>query len=86
MDVQAPFSQDGSPSEGFWEEKDSLWPGITPWPLTRKEPFCAFIVSPLSQKGEQRSLNPLLKQALPFFVIAMTVTLTIAMTITLRCL
>ena len=28
--VHEPFSQDGSSSEGFWEEQDALWPGITP--------------------------------------------------------
>ena len=26
--VYAPLSQDGSQSEGFWEEQDQLWPGF----------------------------------------------------------
>ena len=29
--VRAYLSQDGSQSEGFWEEQDSLWPGIILW-------------------------------------------------------
>ena len=30
MGVHAPHSQDGYRSEGFWEEQDSLQPGIIP--------------------------------------------------------
>ena len=61
-----------------------------PLTLTHKKPFCAFIVSPLSENGAgRRSRDPLIlysNKILPFLVIAMTVTLTIAMTVTLRCL
>ena len=32
--AHTPVSQDGSQSEVFWEEQDSLWPGIFPWLLT----------------------------------------------------
>ena len=54
---------DGSWSDGFWEEQDSLWPSIIPWLLIHKEPFCMCVVSPLSQnRGWGRSLNPLFKQ------------------------
>ena len=63
LGVHAPLCQEGSWSEGFWEEQDSWWPGIIPWLFTYKESFCTCIVSPLSQKREEwRSLNPLLKQ------------------------
>ena len=56
-------SEDGSWSEDFCEEQDSLWSGFTPWLLTPKEPFCTCVASPLSPKwGECRSLNPLPKQ------------------------
>ena len=62
-DAQAPLNQDGSQSEGFWEEHASLWPSVIPWHLTPKEDFWTCVVSPLFQKrGEWRSLNPLLKQ------------------------
>ena len=45
--------------------------------------FLSMVVSPLSQKRwERRSLNHLLR-VLPIFVLAMTLTLTIATTITL---
>ena len=70
VDVQAPFSQDGSPSEGFWEEKDSLWPGIS-LDFDPQEAFlCIHSVSLVRKRGgeeKQRPLNPLLKQdfALP---------------------
>ena len=61
-----------------------------PLTLTHKKPFCAFIVSPLSENGAgRRSRDPLIlysNKILPFLVIAMTVTLTIAMIIALRCL
>ena len=64
LGVHTPLSQDGSQSEGFWEKRDSLWPGVIPWPLTHKEFFCTCVESPLSQKrGKQRYLNHLLKQA-----------------------
>ena len=43
----APLSQDGSRSEGFWEEPDSLWAGVV-LTFDAKEPFCACVVSPLS--------------------------------------
>ena len=57
------LSKDGSWSEDFHEEQDSLWSGIIPWLLTSKEPFCTCAASPLSPKwGECRSLTPLLKQ------------------------
>ena len=64
--AHAPLSQDGSWSEGFWEEQDSLWPGIILWLLTHKESFYACVVSPLSQKGENRDLLSLYSnRALP---------------------
>ena len=28
--ADAPISQDGSQSEGFWQEQGSLWPGMSP--------------------------------------------------------
>ena len=28
LGAHSPLSQDGSQSEGFWEDQDSLWPGI----------------------------------------------------------
>ena len=28
--ADAPISQDGSRSEGFWQEQGSLWPGMSP--------------------------------------------------------
>ena len=57
--AHSPLSQDGSQSEVFWKEQDSLWPGIIPSLLTHREPFCASAVSPLSQeRGEWRSFNP----------------------------
>ena len=59
LGVHTPLSQDGSQSEGFQEEQNSSWPGII---LTHKEPFCTCAVAPLSQGGDWRSLNPLLKQ------------------------
>ena len=63
LSVHAPLSQDGSRSEGFWEEQDSLWSGIVPWLLTHKEPFCTCVVPPSSRKwGEERSLNLFVKQ------------------------
>ena len=87
LGAHAPLSQDGSQSEGFWEEQGSLWPGVIPWLLTHKEPFCLCVVSSLSPKwGEQRSLNPWLKQDFAPLCPCMTITLIIAMTITLRCL
>ena len=50
-----PLSQDGSQSDGFWEEQDSLWPGDT---LTFD------LQGALSPKGGKwRFLNPLLKQS-----------------------
>ena len=30
MGAHAPLSQDGSQSSDFWEEQDSLWPGVLP--------------------------------------------------------
>ena len=81
------LSQDGFRSEGFWEEEGSLWPGIVPRLLTHKKPSCACLVSPLSQK--RGSSNPWIlfsHRVLPLFVLALTITLTIAMTVTLRCL
>ena len=39
------LSKDGSWSEDFHEEQDSLWSGIIPWLLTSKEPFCTLISS-----------------------------------------
>ena len=66
LSAHPPLGQDGSWSEGFWEEQDSLWPGIIPWLLTHKESFCACVVSPLSQKGENRDLLSLYSnRALP---------------------
>ena len=63
LGVHAPLCQDGSWSEGFWEEQDSWWPGIIPWLFTYRASFCMCIVSPLSPKKEGwRALNPLLKQ------------------------
>ena len=41
-------------------------------------------VSLVPKEGERRCLYPLLKQSLPFFVLAMAMTLIMAMTITLR--
>ena len=38
---------------------NSLWPGVIPWLLTHKEPFCTCVVSSLSPKREVcRSRNP----------------------------
>ena len=82
------LSQDGSWSEGFWEVQDSF---IMAWhyPLT-SDPQGAFLctcsVSFVQKRWEQRSLNPSLKQNFAPFVLAMTSTLTIAMTLTLGCL
>ena len=76
-----------SQSGVFWEEQDSLTPGFIPWLLTHKEPFCTCVVSLLSQK--KGSGDPLIfysNRILSIFVLAMTITLTIAMTLTLRCL
>ena len=43
--------------------------------------------APLSHKaGDWRALNPLLKQGFPLFVLALIMTLTLAVTITLRSL
>jgi len=53
LGAQAPLSQDGSWSDGFWEEQDSLWPGVILCLLAHKEPFCTSVVSPLSQKRGQ---------------------------------
>ena len=41
------LSQDGSQSEGFWEEQDSLWPGII-LTFDSRKPLCTCIESPLS--------------------------------------
>ena len=80
------LSEGGSWSEDFCEEQDSLWSGVIPWLLTPKEPFCTCVASPLSPKwGKCRSLNPLPKQGFAS-VLALNVTLTIALSITLRCL
>ena len=71
--IHTPLSQDGSWSEGFCEEQDSLWSGIFPWLLTHKKSFFTYLVSPLFQKmGDWRSLCPLLK-VLPLFILAMTI-------------
>ena len=59
------------------------------YPLTfaPKESFFAFVVSPFSQKGrEWTPLNYLPNRVLSLFVLAMIITLTPAITITLRCL
>ena len=70
VDVQAPFSQDGSPSEGFWEEKDSLWPGIS-LDFDPQEAFlCIHSVSLVRKRGgeeKQRPLNPLLKEGFALY-------------------
>ena len=49
---------DGSQSECFWEEQDSLWPGII-LTFDSKETFSACVVSPLSftQTGFYLSLS-----------------------------
>ena len=44
LSAHSPLNQDGSQSEGFWEEQDSLWPGIVSWVLTHKKPFCECVV------------------------------------------
>ena len=74
--AHAPLNQEGSLSEGFGEERDSLRSGLTPWLLTHKGPFSACLVSSLSQKRGRRSLNSLLRVLpLPLFVLAMIVSL-----------
>ena len=68
-------------------EQDALWPGIIPWLLTPKEPFCPGVVSPLSHKGGIG--DPLIlssTRVFPLFVLAVIITLTTAVTITLRSL
>ena len=41
----------------------TLWSGVIPWLLTDREPFCTCVVPPMSWKwGEERSLNPSVKQ------------------------
>ena len=78
LDGHTSLSQGGYQSEGFWEDHNSLWTGVIPWLLTHREPFCVCVVFPLSpESGEQRSFNPLLKQVLLLFVLAVTITLTI---------
>ena len=63
LGVHSPLSQDGSQRKGVWGKQNSLWPGVVPWLLTPKEPFCVCVVPPLPQgDGEWRSLDPLLKQ------------------------
>ena len=49
-DVHAHPSQDRSRSEGFWEEHDSLWPGITFSLLTPRSLSTHGLVSPLSDR------------------------------------
>ena len=65
--MHEPLSQDGSSSEGFWEEEDALWPGITPdlWPT--RSPSALVSCLPWSQKtGKWRSLSSLLKREFAF--------------------
>ena len=61
-----------------------VWPGIISWLLTHKEPLCACVVSPLSQRGGSR--DPLVLHSNSTPLLTMTITLTIAVTINLRCL
>ena len=69
LGVQTSLSQNGPSSEGFWEEQDSLWPGIIPWILTHKEPFCTSVVSSLSQKGGEQRSPKYSKRILPLLII-----------------
>ena len=74
--VQAPLSQDGTRSVGFWDEQDWLWPGIITWFWPTRSLFCTCVVSPLLQKS--REGDPLIlysNRVLPLFVLAMTTTL-----------
>ena len=37
--THTPLSQDGSRGDGFWEELDSLWPGVYPQAFDSKKSF-----------------------------------------------
>ena len=77
--VHVTLSQDESRREGFWEEQDSLWPGIAHF-LHK----CS--VALVSKRGSRDALIFYSSRVLPLFVPALIVTLSIAMTVTLRCL
>ena len=71
LGTHAPLGQNRSWIKGFWEEQDSLWPGIIPWLFDPQGPFLhmrsVFLV-PKHGEGEWRSLNPLLRQGFaPFY-------------------
>ena len=70
-------------SEGFWEEQDSLWPPVISPLLTHKEPFCAHGVAHLFPKVEGWECGDHLilysNRVFPVFVLALIITLTIAM-------
>lgn len=78
--AQTPQPRDRSWSENFWEEQGSSWPGVI-LTLDPQEPFCTSVASPFSQKELGVSLNPLLRQGLCLFVLAVT----IAVTINVKC-
>ena len=63
LGAHSPLSQDGSRSEGFWEEQDSLWPGIISSSDSQEAFLCMRSVSLAPKEWGQRSLNPLLIQA-----------------------
>ena len=65
---------------------NSLWPGIVPRPLTHQKPSCARVVSPCPKRGGAAIPEAFSHVGLCPFVLALTTTLTIAMTVTLRCL
>ena len=71
------LSQDESRREGFWEEQDSLWPGMAHFLHKRS-------LSLVSKRGSRDALIFYSSRVLPLFVPAVIVTLTIAMTVTFR--
>ena len=76
LGAHAPLSQNAPRCEGVWEKQESPWPGVVPWLLTPKEPFCTGVCLPCPK--ERGSGNPLIlysDKVLPLFVPAMTVTL-----------
>ena len=86
LGAHIPLIQDGSQSEGFWEKQDSLWPRVIPFDPQRAF-LCVCSISLVPKKTESRDALILYSiRLLPVFVLAMTIALTIAMIITLRCL
>ena len=84
--IHTSLSQDGSRSEGFHEEQDSLWSGILLdfWP-TRSLASHVWCLPCPKRCGSGDPFILYSNEVLPLFVLAMIFTLTTDITITLRC-